>query len=173
MLRLRGLPAAVAALCLFGAPFLSAQLKVGVVNTQKAMLDTAEIQKAQGELEAQFKPRQEDVEKLRQELQGIQEQLQKMQGKLTPEAERELNTQFQRKQRDFQRKSEDLQSDVDGRRNDVLARVQQRMIAVIQKLSEEKGFDVVVDSSTTLYFKAALEFTTEATAAYDKTHPVK
>jgi hypothetical protein len=31
----------------------------------------------------------------------------------------------------------------------------------------------VVDSATTLYFKPAMELTTEVTAAYDKAYPVK
>ena len=44
---------------------------------------------------------------------------------------------------------------------------------VISKLAEEKGVDLIIDSSQTLYFKPALELTTEATAAYNKANPAK
>ena len=37
-----------------------------------------------------------------------------------------------------------------------------------KELAEEKGFDLVLDSSTTLYFKPAMDITADATAAYDK-----
>jgi outer membrane protein len=47
------------------------------------------------------------------------------------------------------------------------------MEQVVIKLAEEQGLDLVVDSSTTLYFKPALDLTKQATAAYDKAHPVK
>ena len=47
------------------------------------------------------------------------------------------------------------------------------MQEVVKKLAEEKGFDVVVDISNTVYFKPALEITTESIAAYDKTYPGK
>ena len=40
-------------------------------------------------------------------------------------------------------------------------------------LGEEKGFDVVVDVQSTVFFKPALDLTTEAIAAYDKAYPAK
>ena len=124
-------------------------------------------------MENEFKPRQEEIQKLQRELQDIQNQLQKMQGKLTPEAERDLQVQGQRKQRDLQRKTEDLQTDVENRRQDVLARVGRQMQQIIQKLAEEKGLDIVIDVANTLYYKPALDLTKEATAAYDKAYPVQ
>ncbi|MBI1788666.1 MAG: OmpH family outer membrane protein [Acidobacteria bacterium] len=150
-----------------------AQSKVAIINLQRAVLETAEIKKASNELEAKFKPRQQQMEKLQKDLQTIQQQLTTMAGKLTPQAEAELNQQGQRKQRDLQRLSEDLQADVDRERNDILSKATQRMQEVVKKMAEEKGYDVVVDVSNTIYFKPALEITTESIAAYDKAHPVK
>jgi outer membrane protein len=43
----------------------------------------------------------------------------------------------------------------------------------VKKLAEEKGLDVVVDVNSTIYFKAALEITTDAIAAYDRAYPAK
>ena len=126
-----------------------AQLKVAIVDTQKAILDTADIKKAQDAMEAKFKPRQDEIGKLQKELQDIQDQLQKMQGKLQPEAERDLTTKGQRTQRELQRATEDLQGDVENQRNDILQRVGRQMRAVIQKLAEEKGLDLVLDSGNT------------------------
>jgi outer membrane protein len=173
MLKLDSPRAVCLALSLLLAPLAAAQLKVGIIDSQKAMLETDEIKKAQAELEAQFKPKQDEIEKLQKELQDINDQLQKMQGKLTPQAERDLQVQGQRKQRDLQRATEDLQAEVDARRNEVLARVQRQMVDVVRKLAEEKGLDVVIDATDTIYFKPALDLTAEATAAYNKAHPVK
>ena len=149
----------------------SAQTKVAVVNSQKAILDTAEIKKAQVDLEAKFKPRQDQMGRLTKELQDIQTQLQS--GKLNQNAEQELTTQGQRKQRELQRLQDDLQADVDRERNDILQRSGTHMQEVVKKLAEEKGLDVVVDSSNTIFYKPSLDITAEAVAAYDKAHPVK
>ncbi len=95
------------------AQALPAQTKVAVVNLQQAVLGAAEIKKASAEMEAKYKPRQTAAQKLEQELQTIQQQLQLGSGKLQPQAEADLQTQGQRKQRDLQRISDDLQADVE------------------------------------------------------------
>lgn len=163
----------VAASILGPAATLLAQTKVGIVNIQRAVVETAEIKKAQGEMEAKYKPRQQQMEKLQGEIRQIQQQLQSMAGKLTPSAEQDLNIQAQRKQKELQRLGEDLQSDVDRERNEVLGKTSQRMQEIVKKLAEEKGLDVVVDVNSTIYFKAALEITTDAIAAYDRAYPAK
>ncbi|MGH9671586.1 MAG: OmpH family outer membrane protein, partial [Bryobacteraceae bacterium] len=147
----------------------AAQAKVATINLQRAMLDTAELKKAQAELESRYKIKTDQKTKLESEIQELQTQLQKMVGKLTPQAEQDMQIQGQRKQRDLQRLVEDLQSDVDRDRTDILTKAGQRMTDVIRKLAEEKGLDLVMDVANTIYFKPALDITKEATAAYDKT----
>ncbi len=149
----------------------SAQSKVAVVNSQKAILETAEIKKAQVDLEAKFKPRQDQMARLTKELQDIQTQLQS--GKLNQIGEQELTVQGQRKQRELQRLQDDLQADVDRERNDILQRSGTHMQEIVKKLADEKGLDVVIDTSNTVFYKASLDLTAEAVAAYDKAYPVK
>ena len=151
----------------------SAQTKVAVINMQQAVLTTADIKKQSNDLETKFKPRQTAIEQLRADLDGIQQKLQAGQGKLSPAAEQDLTVDGQRKQRALQRMSQDLQDEVDAIRNEILAAAGRRMQEVIRKLADERGLDVVVDSSSTLFFKAALDITADATAAYDKAYPAK
>ncbi len=124
-------------------------------------------------LEAKYRPRQQAIEKLQKDIQALQQNLQSNAGKLTPQAEADITAQGQRKQRELTRLTEDLQADVERERNDILGRSSQRMQEVVKKLAEEKGIDIVTDISNTVYFKPALEITTESIAAYDKAYPVK
>jgi len=149
----------------------TAQTKVAVINLQRAVLESDEIQKASAAMEAKFKPRQQEIEKLQRDLQGIQQQLQAGAGKLTQQAEAELTAQGQRKQRDMQRMTDDLQTDVTADRNEVLGKSSQKMSEVVKKLAEEKGYDMVVDVTNTVYFKPAMDITAEALAAYNKAYP--
>ena len=168
----------VPALAVCAAGFVStstalAQTKVGVVNFQKALLETAEIKKASTDLAAKYKPRQDALAKVQAELADIQTQLQSSQGKLSAAGEADLTARGQRKQREADRLTQDLQDDVTNERNTILQRSGLRMTEIIKKLSAEKGFDVVVDSQYTLFFKTALDITADATAAYDKAYPLK
>jgi outer membrane protein len=160
---------AVLALASIGAA--NAQVKIAVINTQKALLETEDIKKAQLDLEAKFKPRQDQMVKVQKTLEDIQAQLQS--GKLNELGTQEINAEGQRKQRELQRLQQDLQEDVERERTEILQRAGTRMQEVVKKLAEEKGLDIVVDSGNTVFFKTTFEITTEATAAYNKAYPVK
>jgi outer membrane protein len=163
--------AGFALLCFVSAA--SAQTKLAVINLQRAVLESAEIKKASTEMENRFKPRTQQLEQLQKDLAGISQQLQTNAGKLTPQAEADLQAQGQRKQRDAQRLQEDLQADVDRERNDILGRSTQKMQEVVKKLAEEKGLDLIVDVTNAVYFKPALDITNDAIAAFDKAYPAK
>lgn len=145
-------------------------LKIAIVNAQKSVADTQEIKKAQADLTVKYKPQQQEIEKLQKDLQDIQTQL-KAQG-LTSEKAAQLNEDGQMKEKQLRRMGEDLQSDFNQDRADILGRAGRRMQDIIKNLAQQKGLDVVIDVSNTLYYKPALEITAEATAAYDKAYPV-
>jgi len=166
-------PVLLCATLLAFAGLAAAQSKVAIVNVQRAVLETAEIKKAQKDLEAKFKPRADALERMQKELNDLQAQLQGAAGKMSPQGELDLQGRAAKKQREARNLSEDLQADVDRERNEVLQRAGLRMTEVIKKLAEEKGLDVVIDVNTTLHFKPAMELTNEAIAAFDKAHPAK
>lgn len=155
------------------AQLAPAQIKVGVVNLQRAVFESAEIKKADAQMQATFKPRQDKIDQLNKEIAALAQQLQTSNGKLSPAAEQDLQSQGQRKQRELQRLNDDLQADSTAYRNEVLSKSSAKMTEIIKKLAEEKALDLIVDTSTTLYFKPALDLTADAIAAYDKAYPAK
>lgn len=149
------------------------QAKVAIINMQKAVFDSAEIKKAEVDMQSTFKPRQDKIVALQSEIQSIADQLQKGQGKLTPQQETDLQYSGQKKQRDLKNMQDDLNADAEAYRQNILQQSSQKMAEVVKKLAEEKGIDVVIEGSTTIYFRPTLDLTADATAAYDKAYPVK
>src|SRR5262245_26143796 len=149
----------------------AAQTKVGIINLQKAVIESAEIKAASAAMEARYKPRVAQIDALNKDIAAISDNLQKNAGKLTPQAEADLNAQGTRKQRDAQRLQEDLQGEVDRERNDILGKASARMQDTVKQVAEAKGLDLVVDVPYAVYFKAAMDITPEVIAAYDKAHP--
>ncbi|MBZ5585622.1 MAG: OmpH family outer membrane protein [Acidobacteriia bacterium] len=150
----------------------SAQTKVAVVNLQQAVFESAEIKKADAEMQARYRPRQQEIEKITADLTAVQQKLQAGQGKLSEQAAAELQAQGQKLQRDLQRRQEDLQADAERDRNEVLSKSSQKMQEIVKKVAEGKGFDLVVDTSTTLYFKEPMDITKDVIVAYDQAYPV-
>jgi outer membrane protein len=160
--------AALAAVCvLVSAAPGWAQAKIGVVDFQQALLATADMQKKAGELEQKFKPDQERLEALSQELQGIQSQLQSA----SPEDAVRLQQEGAEKQREAQRLTEDLQADIDFDRQQILEEGAGKMRAVLDELRASKGLDLILDVSSTISFSSTLDLTADATSAYDAKHP--
>ena len=173
MLRFRFLSAIV--LCsaaLASTSVARAQAKIAVVNFQQAIQDTQELKKAQNDLVAKFKPRQDELDKTNQDLNDLQTMLQNSQGKLSLAKEADLQAQAQRKQREAERMSQDLQDDLQKERDTTIQRMGSRMTEVVKKLMDEKGLDAIFDVSGIVAFKNALNLTADATAAYDKAYPV-
>ena len=171
VLRSTFLPAlSLCAAALLSPSVASAQTKIGVINFQRALLGTEEMKKASAELLAKYKPKQDQLEKLQKELTEIQTKLQDP--KFAAQGP-DLQADGQRKQREAQRITEDVQGEAEKDRQDILQRGSQRLTDVVKKLAEDKGLDVVVDTTNAVFFKPALEITEEAIAAYDRTFPAK
>lgn len=164
---------AVCAAGLFSIPSAMAQSKVGIVSLQKAILDTAEIKKANNDMQAKYKKRQDDLDKASKELNDIQTQLQASQGKLSAAGEADLTARGARKEREVKRLDEDLRADVERDRTEILSRAQTRMLEIVKKVSDDKGLDFIVEASAVLTFKPALDVTNDVVAAYDKAYPAK
>jgi outer membrane protein len=145
--------------------------KVAILNAQKAVADTADIKKAQASLEAKYKPRQQAIQNLQTQLESIGKQLSAP--NLAPDREAALRTDGAQKQKELQRLSDDLNADVNYERQDILGRAGRQMTEVVKRIAEERGIDVVIDITNTIYFKPALDITAEATAAYDKAYPAR
>ncbi len=161
----------IAALFALAGISAQAQTKVAVVNLQQAVLETDEIKKASAALEAKYRPRQAELQKLQDELQSIQQQLQAGQGKLTPQAEADLTFRAQRIQRDLQRRTQDLQEEFDAERTTILNTAGRRMQEAVRKIAEAGGYDIVIDAGTTIYVKPASDITKQAIAEFSKTAP--
>src|SRR3954467_7163012 len=96
-------PLLVCSALFVSAQIAPAQTKVAVINLQRAVFESAEIKKADAQMQATFKPRQDRIEALQKDIANIAQQLQSGGGKLAPQAESDLNAQGTKKQRELQR----------------------------------------------------------------------
>lgn len=162
----------LAAALLVSSP-LAAQNKVGIINFQNAVLNTAELKKAFADLQNKYKPQQDALAKAQQELQDLEEQLRASQGRLSSSGAAELQARGQRKELQVQRMQEDLQANFEAERDAAIRLTTTRMTEVLKKLATDKALDLIVDSASVPYFAGSLDVTTDSTTAYDATYPAK
>ena len=179
----RMLPAILAVIVMVQVHPAAQATEIGAIDFQRALADTAEMRKNNKEIEAKYRPRQEQVAKLSQEIQELEQKLQ--QAAVSDMAA--LQDQLARKRRDAQRKQEDTETDFRFEMADVFQAGTSRMRFVVAKLADEKGLDLVIDvqlltdpfsrqlnpeQAKPLYLKPALDMTAEATSRYDQEFPL-
>jgi Skp family chaperone for outer membrane proteins len=148
---------------------LSAQTKFGLVDFQTALLATKDMQAEAAKLEAEFKPQQDALTKLTDEMQSLQ---QRLVAATDPQQQADLQAQGAAMQRRFDRMRQDMQSAIDFRREGILQKGAGRMRDVLEKLRVEKSLDAVIDTSSIYVYNPTMELTAEATGAYDAAYPV-
>lgn len=157
--------AAVAALLLaFTAMPASAQeVKVGVVNFQRLLLEAPQTRAALESLEEEFAPRQRSGLAKQQELKDLTDKYQR-DAAVMGEAEREnMERDLRDRQRELQRLNTELSEDANLRRNEELGKVQRQLLTRIGEFAQQNGYDVIV-SDGVLYASSRVNVTDQILA---------
>ncbi len=120
------------------------QLKIGYVNTQRLFRDAPAAVRAAKKIEQEFAKRDQDLQRLAKQVQGLQESLEKG-GPTMAESERrakekdlaELSREFQRKQREFR-------EDLNLRQNEENAAIIEKANKAIKQLADSEKYDLIV-----------------------------
>lgn len=132
---------------LAASAFAEAEIKVGVMSTERVMRDSDPAKKAMKKLEKEFEKRGQEMEKTRQQLQKMQDEMEKN-GVSTADAERKAKEKdFADLSREYQRKQRELNEDVNSRRNEELQSVVERTNKAIKAIAEKEGFDLIVQEA--------------------------
>jgi len=148
--------------------------KVGVINIQLAIGNSAEGKKASSDLQKKYEPRQRELQQQQQEIQSLQDQLQKQAATLSDEEQRRLSRELEDKQKRFKRNQEDFQSDVQAEQQEIIQRIGQKMYRLINEYGQQNGFALIMEAYPQLpvYF-ATVDLTEEMIRRYDAAYPVE
>jgi len=148
--------------------------KIGVINIQAAIANSAEGKKVIADLQKKYQPRQQELQRLQQEIQAIQDQLSKQSATLSDEEQARLNRDAEEKQKLLKRSAEDAQNDFNRDRDEVINKIGQKMVRVINDYASQNGFTLVLDDAQIPIYYAAkeIEITEEIVKRYDAANPV-
>lgn len=133
----------VAALLLALALPARAEVKIGVVNTERIFRDSVPAAAAEKKLKKEFEKRDQDLQKTAKQLQTMQEAMDKNSVTMAESERRNKEREFQDLNREFQRKRREFQEDLNQRRNEELAQVLERANKVIKSIAEAEKYDII------------------------------
>lgn len=147
--RLPLLLAAAVALTALVQPVRAADvgLKVGVVNTERIMRESAPADRVKKKMEKEFESRLQELQKLERQAKDLQTRIEKdgvtMSESDRQSKERELGSLT----RDLQRKNRELQEDLNRRRNEELSGMLDQINKTIKKLAEAEKYDLILQDA--------------------------
>jgi outer membrane protein len=122
----------------------AAELKVGYVNTQRIFRDAPAAQKAAKKLESEFAKRDQDLQRMAKQLQGLQENLEKNSVTMAESDRRAKEKEFGELSREFQRRQREFREDLNLRQNEENAAVIEKANRAIKQIAETDKFDLIL-----------------------------
>ncbi len=134
-------------------------IKIGVVDTERILAESAPAVRALKKIEKEFLPRDQELKKMAIQTKELQDLLEK-EGKALPEAERRnkerdlaaLNREYQRAQRQ-------MREDLSLRQNDEVAALQLMATKAIQVIAEAERFDLILPLRDLVYRSQRIDIT--------------
>lgn len=124
-----------------------AESKIAFINLQRVSNEAPQAVRAMKKIKAEFDKRDQDIQKLGKQLQGMQEKLEKESMTMSESERRTREREFGEMSREFQRKQREFREDLSVRQNEELASLYESVNKVIKKIAETEKYDLIVQEA--------------------------
>ncbi len=146
--------------------------KVGVIQTQGALVSTKDGKKALAELQSRLEQPTKELERQQTEIRQLQDQLQRGGKALAEAARNDLVRRIDQKTKIYNRDMQDAQDEAGQEQRRLFDELLPKLIAVVEKYATANGYSLILDASNqntpVLYAVEAVNITKDIVELYDK-----
>ncbi len=125
----------------------AADFKIGFVDVERIRRESAPAERASKQLEKEFAPRAQELQRRESQIKLLQGQLEKDAVTMSESERRSKEQELARTSVDFQRMQREYREDLNMRRNQELAALFERADRVIKQIADAEKFDLVVQEA--------------------------
>jgi outer membrane protein len=159
------------ALVLAGAMPAAAQaeLKIGIVDLQKALNESSAGKKAKEQFKVEFDRMQDSLKREKDQLDRVKEELDKKSVVLKEDQRKSMAEDFERKRLSLRRKLEDSDAELRKKDAELTGDILKELAVVIQEIGVRDGYTVILEnsSSAVLYGSKTIDLTDEVIRGFD------
>jgi outer membrane protein len=133
------------------------EVRIGIVNTERILRDSAPAKAAELKLKQEFVKRDEELQKLAARLKETNDKLERDSAVLAETDRTKRQREAAELDRELQRRTREFRDDVNQRKNEELSQVVERSRKVIRQVAEQEKYDLVVEDA--IYFNARIDIT--------------
>ncbi len=122
---------------------LGADLKIGFIDQERVTRESAPAERASKQLEKEFAPRAQELQRREGQIKSLQGQLEKDALTMSESDRRAKEQELGRLTLDFQRMQREYREDLNLRRNQELGALFERANRVIKQIAESEKYDII------------------------------
>lgn len=128
-----------------------AEVKIGYFDNREVLQSLPSLQKESQKLQAEFEPKEKEMNDLAAELRKLQEDLQKNSGTVyTPEQVQAKQLEYQSKRQQLELKKGDYDRLRQARNNQTLSKIQAQIAEEVAKIAKEENYDLILHTGVFL-----------------------
>lgn len=125
----------------------AADIKIGFVDAERINRESAPAERASKQLEKEFAPRAQELQRRESQMKALQSQLEKDAMTMSESDRRSKEQELARMNLDFQRMQREYREDLNLRRNQELSALFERANRVIKQIAEAEKFDLILQEA--------------------------
>lgn len=153
------------ALCglLLAAPFAAAELKIAVLDTQRALISTEEAQTLLEQAQSELQEKEAELNALGEQIQKLQGQLETDGEIMSPSEQRRIAKEIEEQQIEYQYQGQKLQRELNDKRQELLQVMAPKLNAVLEDLIALEGYDLIMERANLRYVNPKHDITRRVT----------
>ncbi len=162
----------VVVMMMVAVPAVAAELKIGYVDLQRALVESDAGKVAKGSMGKRVADFQSTAQGRQQNLQNLKEELEKKSLMLSADAKAQKERDFQQQNKDFQRFVKDAQEELQREEARLGRSILEGLSEVIKNIADKEGYTLVFERSggALIYADDSIDLTDQAIAAYNKVY---
>jgi outer membrane protein len=147
----------------------AAEIKIGVMNVQQVLLDSAAGKSAKAKFETKAKELKAKFQTEENALKTMQEDIEKKGSAWSAEKKEAQGREFQKKSREFQAKTEDARFELKQLQEKELEPILKTLQTVVESYGKQNGYTAIFDAKIgVLYSTPAINVSADLTKALDQ-----
>lgn len=158
------------ALGLAASPAMSAEIKLGYIDLQKALNLSTAGKQAKEKIKTKVESYDAEVQQKQEELQKLKQDLEKQAMLLSEEARNAKEREYQQKLKEYQRFTKDIQEELQQVDADLTRQILEDILKVVQNYGKENGYTMILEKteSSLVYADDSIDLTDEVIQVFDQ-----
>ncbi len=145
-----------------------AEMKIAVVDTQRAVMETEDGLRAQATLKKHFDKRQRELDDKQVALQKEREDIEKQKDVLSKQALQARVDKWQREMAELQTVFVDYNKELQKKQGEMTQPIFQKAMGIIRRIATQNGYDLVVDKQAVPYHRSDFDLTDRVITEYNQ-----